>query len=77
MALNKTKGYILMSMHLTNKVLIVYWKYYVSNIPLTCSIYKHNSGLRIYIYEESMPLLRIIVKPYMVSSMYYKVGLLV
>jgi hypothetical protein len=39
---------------------------------LECSIRKHSIGYNIYIKEKSMPLLRNLVKPYMHSSMLYK-----
>jgi len=36
----------------------------------------HNGKARLYIKGESMERLRVLVKPYMVPSMYYKIGLL-
>ena len=39
---------------------------------LDCSLRKHSVGYIIYIKENSMPLLRTIVRPYMHSSMLYK-----
>jgi hypothetical protein len=44
---------------------------------LTCTIHNHKMGLRIYIPQESMPTLRTIVKPYIIPSMLYKVGILI
>jgi hypothetical protein len=38
------------------------------------SIHKHKKRPRIYVNKESMPL-RKLVKPYMVDSMLYKLGL--
>ena len=39
---------------------------------LNCSLHKHSTGYNIYIKENSMPVLRTIVKPYMHNSMLYK-----
>lgn len=39
---------------------------------LDCSLHKHSIGYNIYIKENSMPLLRTIVQPYMHNSMLYK-----
>ena len=43
---------------------------------LSCSIREHNKGqYRVYIYKQSMKSLTAIVKPYMHSSFYYKLGM--
>lgn len=41
---------------------------------LKCSLHKHKRGLRIYILEESMPVLRSLVECYIIKSMAYKIG---
>ena len=41
---------------------------------LKCSIHKHRSGDRIYIWKESMDLLRENVTQYMQQDMYYKIN---
>ncbi len=42
---------------------------------LLCSVHQHKAGGRIYVLESSMNKVRELVKPHMVSSMYYKIGL--
>jgi CRISPR/Cas system type I-B associated protein Csh2 (Cas7 group RAMP superfamily) len=41
---------------------------------LNCSIHKHNSGERIYIWERSMELLRNNIYQYMHKDMLYKIN---
>lgn len=41
---------------------------------LKCSIHKHSKGGRIYIWEESMPLLRNNISQYMHEDMLYKIN---
>lgn len=41
---------------------------------LKCSIHKHSSGGRIYIWEESMGLLRDNISQYMIEDMLYKIS---
>jgi hypothetical protein len=41
---------------------------------LKCTIHKHTSGPRIYIWEESMDNLRQLVRPFIIESMTYKIG---
>lgn len=41
---------------------------------LKCSIHKHSKGSRIYIWEESMPLLREKISQYMHTDMLYKIN---
>ncbi len=42
---------------------------------LKCSLHKNNKHYQIYIKQESMALLKILILPYMHTSMYYKLGL--
>jgi hypothetical protein len=51
-------------------ILILEHKY-----QLNCTIHQHKAGPRIYILENSIDKVRELVKPYMVSSIYYKIGL--
>lgn len=44
----------------------------LSAMGLKCSVHKHVAGPRIYIWKESMPLLRQLVTAYRVPSMMYK-----
>jgi hypothetical protein len=39
------------------------------------TLQKNNGKYQLYIKQESIPLLRELVLPYMVSSMHYKLGL--
>lgn len=41
---------------------------------LKTSIHKHNSGNRIYIWEESMTTLRELVREYIINDMLYKIN---
>ena len=43
---------------------------------LKCTLHKSNGGHRIYISRKSVRKVVEIVKPYFISSMYYKVGLI-
>lgn len=43
---------------------------------LKCTLHKSNGGHRIYICIKSVRKVVEIVKPYFISSMYYKVGLI-
>jgi len=42
---------------------------------LNCSLQKNKDNYLLYIKQESMPLLKELVLPYMVDSMHYKLGL--
>lgn len=44
---------------------------------LKCTLHKKkkNDNYRIYIYRHSIEKVRTIVKPHMISSMYYKLGI--
>jgi len=42
---------------------------------INCTLHKHNKGPRIYLDKASTLLVRDLVKPYFVPSMYYKLGL--
>ena len=42
---------------------------------LNCSLHKNKDNYLLYIKQESMPLLKELVLPYMVPSMHYKLGL--
>lgn len=44
-----------------------------TNFNLKCSVNLRKAGPVIYIFKESMPLVRTLVMPYLVPSMYYKV----
>ena len=46
-----------------------------SKFNLKSSLHKNNSNYQLYIKQESLPLLRKLVLPYMVPSMHYKLGL--
>ena len=39
------------------------------------NLHKNNEGYQLYIFKESMNLLKELVLPHMVPSMYYKLGL--
>ena len=42
---------------------------------LKCTLHKNNNKYQLYIKQESLPLLKKLVWPYMVPSMFYKLGL--
>lgn len=46
-----------------------------SNNPLKCSIHKHSKGQRIYVWEESMELIRSKISEFMHEDMLYKINL--
>ena len=46
-----------------------------SKFNLKSSLHKNNNNYQLYIKQESLPLLRKLVLPYMVPSMLYKLGL--
>lgn len=42
---------------------------------LKCSLHKNKENYLLYIKQESIPLLKKLVLPYMIPSMHYKLGL--
>jgi hypothetical protein len=42
---------------------------------LTCGLHKHTNGFRIYIWSSSKEDLIKLVKPYFITSLYYKLGI--
>lgn len=45
------------------------------NFELNCTLHHHVSGYRIYIDKNSTTKVRNLVKPYIVPTMFYKLGL--
>ena len=46
-----------------------------SKFNLKSSLHKNNNNYQLYIKQESLPLLKKLVLPYMIPSMLYKLGL--
>lgn len=74
-AVMRGKGLIICTDSFNTKDVILLMNVLIIKYGLSCTLHKNREIYRIYISKSSMGLLVSIVKPHMVSSMLYKIGL--
>lgn len=70
----KSKGIFLCTDSYSIKDVVRLMNVLILRYDLKCTLHKSNEGHRIYISRNSVGKVIEIVKPYLIASMYYKVG---